>query len=207
MPPRYPLSVPQQLSLFDVLPAPPGPPGRVLIAQGARAAERTLLERLDSLLEETRKDPALLARPVRIVVPSRSLRLHLSSAIVRRRGRSAAGVILQTLFGLAAEVVERAGESVPRGAPLFEAFAQRAARAEPALRRGLEDLVDGYGTVGATIRDLLDAGLEPVHAEIAEQALANDGPQVASRAEVERGRALVRAAARAEEWLRERDLG
>jgi hypothetical protein len=166
-----------------------------------------LLERLDSLLEETRKDPALLALPVRIVVPSRSLRLHLSAAIVRRRGRSAAGVILQTLFGLASEVLERSGEPAPRGAPLFEAFAQRAARAEPALRRGLEDLVDGYGTVGGTIRDLLDAGLEPVHAEIAEEALAADGPQVASRAEVERARALVRSAARTEEWMRERDLG
>jgi hypothetical protein len=199
--------VPQQLSLFDVLPAPPRPPGRVLIATGARAAERTLLERLDSLLEETREDPALLARPVRIIVPSRSLRLHLSAAIVRRRGRSAAGVILQTLFGLAAEVLERSGEPAPRGAPLFEAFAQRAARAEPALRRGLDDLVDGYGTVSGTIRDLLDAGLEPVHAEIAEEALATDGPQVASRAEVERARALVRSAARAEEWMRERDLG
>jgi hypothetical protein len=166
-----------------------------------------LLERLDSLLEETRKDPGLLARPVRIVVPSRSLRLHLSAAIVRRRGRSAAGVILQTLFGLASEVLERAGEPVPMGAPLFEAFAQRAARAEPALRRGLEDLVDGYGTVSGTIRDLLDAGLEPVHSEIAEEALASDGPQVSSRAEVERARALVRSAARAEEWMREQDLG
>jgi hypothetical protein len=166
-----------------------------------------LLERLDSLLEETRKDPALLARPVRIIVPSRSLRLHLSAAIVRRRGKSAAGVILQTLFGLASEVLEHAGESAPRGAPLFEAFAQRAARAEPALRWGLEDLVDGYGTVSGTIRDLLDAGLEPVHAEIAEEALASDGPHVASRAEVERARALVRSAARAEEWMREQDLG
>lgn len=199
--------MPQQLSLFDVLPAPPRPPGRVLIAQGARAAERMLLERLDSLFDETRKSPALLARPVRIVVPSRSLRLHLSAAIVRRRGRSAAGVILQTLFGLASEVLERAGEPVPLGAPLFEAFAQRAARAEPALRRGLEDLVDGYGTVSGTIRDLLDAGLEPVHAEIAEEALASDGPQVASRAEVERARALVRSAARAEDWMREHGLG
>ncbi|MBW8876636.1 MAG: PD-(D/E)XK nuclease family protein [Acidobacteria bacterium] len=199
--------MPQQLSLFDVLPAPPRPPGRVLIAQGARAAERTLLERLDSLLEETRKDPALLVRPVRIVVPSRSLRLHLSAAIVRRRGRSAAGVILQTLFGLASEVLERSGEPAPRGALLFEALAQRAARAEPVLRRGLEDLVDGYGAVTGTLRDLLDAGLEPVHAEAAEEALASDGLQVASRTEVERARALVRAAARAEEWMRGLDLG
>src|SRR5436305_2585923 len=206
-PPRYPSPVPQQLSLFDVPPAPPRPPGRVIIAQGARAAERTLLERLDSLLEETRQAPALLARPVRIVVPSRSLRLHLSAAIVRRRGRSAAGVVLQTLFGLASEVLERSGEPAPRGAFLFAALAQRAARAEPVLRRGLEDLVDGYGAVTGTLRDLLDAGLEPVHAEAAGEALASDGLQVASRTEVERARALVRSAARAEEWMRELELG
>ncbi|HEX4960108.1 MAG TPA: PD-(D/E)XK nuclease family protein [Thermoanaerobaculia bacterium] len=199
--------MPQQLSLFDVLPGPPRPPGRVLIAQGARAAERMILERLDALLEETQGNPALLARPVRVVVPSRSLRLHLSAALVRRRGRSAAGIILQTLFGLASEVLERSGEPGPQGARLFPALSQRAARAEPSLRRGLEDLVDGYGAVTGTLRDLLDAGMEPVHAEAAEEALASDGPQVASRAEVERARALVRSAARAEEWMRELGLG
>ncbi len=174
---------------------------------GARAAERAVLERVDSLLEEVQKKPSLLAKPVRIVVPSRSLRLHLSAAIVRRRGRSAAGVILQTLFGLASEVLERVGEPAPRGARLFSALAQRAARAEPSLRRGLEDLVDGYGAVTGTLRDLLDAGLEPVHAEAAEEVLASDGHHVATRVEVERARALVRAAARAEAGMRELDLG
>lgn len=166
-----------------------------------------LLERLDGLLNESRKDPSLLVRPARIIVPSRSLRLHLSAAIVRRRGRSAAGVILQTLFGLASELLERAGEPVPRGAGLFEALAQRAAREEAVLRRGLDDLVDGYGAVTGTVRDLLDAGLEPVHAEAAEEILAADGPQVATQAEVERARALVRTAARAEEQMRDLDLG
>ncbi|HEV2855354.1 MAG TPA: PD-(D/E)XK nuclease family protein [Thermoanaerobaculia bacterium] len=200
--------MPLQLSLFDVLAEPPRPPGgRILIASGPLAAEALLLEHLDSLLAEIRRDPSRLARPVRIVVPSRSLRLHLSAALVRRRGRSAAGVSIQTLFGLASEVLERAGEVVPRGTRLFEVLAQRAARAEPVLRRGLEDLADGFSAVTGTVRDLLDAGLEPVHAEAAEEALASDGPRVASRAEVERARALVRAAARAEDWMRELGLG
>ncbi|HEX6898122.1 MAG TPA: PD-(D/E)XK nuclease family protein, partial [Thermoanaerobaculia bacterium] len=199
--------MPLQLSLFDVPPEPPRPPGRLLIAPGARAAEAVLLDHLDSLLAEARRDPALLARPVRVVVPSRSLRLHLAAALVRRRGRSAAGVVLQTLFGLASEIVERAGEPVPGGARLFEVLARRAARAERSLRRGLEDLVDGFATVPGTLRDLVDAGLEPVHAEAAEEALASDGPLAASRAEVERARALVRAAARAEEWMRGLGLG
>lgn len=199
--------MPLQLSLFDAPAEPPRPPGRLLTAHGARAAEAVLLDHLDSLLAEARHDPALLARPVRIVVPSRSLRLHLAAAIVRRRGRSAAGVVLQTLFGLASEIVERAGETVPGGARLFEVFARRAARAERSLRQGLEGLVDGFAAVPGTLRDLVDAGLEPVHAEAAEEALASDGPLAASRAEVERARALVRAAARTEEWMRGLGLG
>lgn len=199
--------MPLQLSLFDVPPEPPRPAGGVLIASGALAAEALLLERLDSLLAEARRDPALLARPVRIVVPSRSLRLHLATALVRRRGRSVAGLSIQTLFGLASEILERAGEAAPRGSRLFDVLAQRAARAEASLRRGLEDLADGFSAVTGTVRDLLDAGLEPVHAEAADEALASDGPAAASRAEVERARALVRAAARAEKWMGELGIG
>ncbi len=145
--------------------------------------------------------------PVRIVVPSRSLRLHVAAAIVRRRGRSVAGVSVQTLFGLAAEILERSGESAPRGGSLLDVFAQRAARDEPSLRRGLEDLTDGFAAVTGTVRDLLDAGFEPIHAEAAEEALASDGPFVASRADVERARALVRSAAWAEAAMRASGLG
>jgi hypothetical protein len=199
--------VPLQLSLFDVPQEPPRPTGRILVAQGPRAAEALLLERLDALMAEVRRDPSLLARPVRIVVPSRSLRLHLAAALVRRRGRSVAGVSVQTLFGLASEILERAGETVPRGSMLLDIFAQRAARDEPSLRRGLEDLADGFRTVTGTVRDFLDAGFEPVHAEAAEEALASDGPFVASRADVERARALVRTAARAEAAMTASGLG
>jgi hypothetical protein len=199
--------VPQQLSLFDVLAAPPRPTGRILIAAGARAAEALLLERLDALLAEVRRDPSLLGTPVRIVVPSRSLRLHVAAALVRRRGRSVAGVSVATLFGLASEILERAGETAPRGGSLLDVFAQRAARAEPSLRRGLEDLADGFAAVTGTVRDLIDAGLEPIHAEAAEEALASDGPFVVSPADVARARALVRSAAAAEGAMRSMGLG
>jgi len=199
--------VPLQLGLFDVPATPTPPSGRVLVAPGAQAAEEALFARIDSLLAEARADPALLGRPVRVVVPSRSLRLHLGAALARRRGRSAAGLLFQTLFGLASEVVERAGETVPAGAFLFAVLAERAARAQPVLRRGLDGLVDGFSAVTGTLRDLLDAGLEPAHADAAEEALASDGPFAASRAEVERARALVRAAARAEGWMRELGIG
>ena len=204
----YPFHVPsQQLSLFDASASPAQHPGRILISRGARAAEGVLLARLDALLAEARGNPALLGRPVRVVVPSRSLRLHVSAALVRRRGRSVAGVSVQTLFGLAAEILERAGEPAPRGAGLLDVLAQRAARAEPSLRRGLEGLEDGFAAVTGTVRDLLDAGLEPVHAEAAEEALASDGPAVAGRAEIDRARALVRSAARVEEALGDLRLG
>jgi RecB family exonuclease/superfamily I DNA/RNA helicase len=189
--------VPQQLRLFEA-PEPPRSPGEVWVARGARAAEALLFSRLDALFTEARKNPALLARPVRILVPSRSLRAHLGAALVRRRGRSIAGVTIQTLHALACEILERAGEPVPRGTPLFDVLAQRLARLEPALRKGLNDLVDGYGAVAGTVRDLLDAGLEHDLAEAIDEALATDGPRVASRAEVDRARALVRVAARTE---------
>ncbi len=189
--------MPQQLRLFEA-PEPPRSPGEVWVVRGARAAETLLFSRLDALLGEARKNPALLARPVRVLVPSRSLRAHLGAALVRRRGRSIAGVTIQTLHALACEILERAGEPVPRGTPLFDVLAQRLARLEPALRRGLDDLVDGYGAVAGTVRDLLDAGLEHDLAEAIDEALATDGPRIASRAEVERARALVRVAARTE---------
>ena len=146
-----------------------------------------------------------MALPVRVVVPSRSLRAHVAAAIAR--DRSAAGVLIQTLHGLAFEILERAGEAAPRGLPFTEILSQRHAAKEPSLRSGLGDLVDGYGGAAATVRDLLDAGLEPVHADAALEALSLDGAYVASRAAVERARALVRVAARTEEEMERRDLG
>jgi hypothetical protein len=204
-----------QLSLFEPEPEGPeasGPPpssssGRVLVTRGSLAAETLLLDRLATLVDETRQDPSLLALPVRIVVPSRSLRLHLSAAMARRLGRSVAGVLIQSLHRLALEVLERAGEAPPRGTPLFEVVAQRLARRERALSKGLEGLVDGYAAVTGTVRDLFDAGLEPALAEAVEEALASDGRQAGSRAEVDRAKALVRVAARAEIWMRGRGLG
>ena len=79
--PRYPLPVAVQLSLFESeSPAgPPSPPGRVLVARGALAAEAAVLDRLAELLDAARQDPSLLGLPVRVVVPSRSLRSRLAS--------------------------------------------------------------------------------------------------------------------------------
>ncbi|HUF79410.1 MAG TPA: PD-(D/E)XK nuclease family protein, partial [Thermoanaerobaculia bacterium] len=139
------------------------------------------------------------------MVPSRSLRLHLASALVRRRGRAVAGVEIVTLFGVAARTLHLAGEPLPQGEALFGVLARRWARKVPALAEGLEDLVDGYGAVAATVRDFLDAGFEPGLAEGVAQAAAEaaraDGRPVGTRAERERAAALAELAAAVERGM------
>lgn len=156
-----------------------------------------MLGELDRLLGASGEAPDLtsLAVPVRIVVPSRSLRLHLASTLVRRRGRAVAGVEIATLYGVAAQVLQRAGEPLPQGEALFGVLARRWARKVPALAEGLDDLVDGYGAVAATVRDFLDAGFEPGHGEgvsqAAREAARADGRPVGTRVERERAAALA----------------
>ncbi len=192
-----------QMDLFaDREAAEPGPGSSrtVVVAHGARAAEKALLAEVEALAAEAARDPRLLADPVRVVVPSRSLRAHVAERLVARRGRSLAGVRVQTLHGLALEVLERAGgardAATAGGEALFPVLVERAARREGALARGLDPLLDGYAAVAATVRDLLDAGLEAAHAEAALEALAADGAMGGSRQQVERAQALVRVAAR-----------
>ncbi|HEV3457019.1 MAG TPA: hypothetical protein VHG32_10700, partial [Thermoanaerobaculia bacterium] len=165
----------------------------VVVCHGPLAAEALLLARLDALAAEARREPARLALPVRVVVPSRSLRRHVAAQLVQpvsaaapggaeglprvvRPARPAmAGVMVQTLFGLACEILERAGMRAARGALLFETLVERAARGDDALR-GLGDLVDGFLAAAPAVADLLDAGLEPELAEALDEALASDGP-------------------------------
>ena len=189
-------------------PSPPSP--GLLRTHGARATEEVLF---DLLGEATVVDgdpaarAAALARSVRVVVPSTSLRHHVSAELVRRHG-AVAGVQVQSLYAVAREILERGGpgaegESPGRDRPgdlPFEILVRRLARQETALARGLDFLVDGYGAVAATVRDLLDAGLEPIHADAAEEALeatlGDESRVYSTRAEVDRARALVRVAAR-----------
>jgi hypothetical protein len=196
----------------------------VVVCHGPLAAEALLLARLGALAAEARREPTRLALPVRVVVPSRSLRRHVAAQLVQpvraaapggaeglpravRPVRPAmAGVMVQTLFGLACEILERAGMRAARGALLFETLVERAARGDDALR-GLGDLVDGFLAAAPAVADLLDAGLEPELAEALDEALASDGPRVAGGAAVDRARALVRVAARTEARLRKLGLG
>jgi hypothetical protein len=170
------------------------------VAPGSRAAEREVIERIAVAVEAGRQDHGLLAEPLRVVVPSRSLRAHLSEACVRTLGRALPGLIIQTLHGAALEVLERAGESVRPAGPMEAILVRRNAREEPALRDRLDGLVEGYTAVGRSVSDLLDAGLTPGDAAPLIDALERRhrtlGPGGLARAE-----ALVRVAAGARQDL------
>lgn len=184
-----------------------GERGALWIARGPRAAEEALLSRVDAHAEAVREAAraggaphalaAVLAAPVRVVVPSRSLREHLAARLAARRG-ALAGVVVQTLRRLAAEVLERAGEAPRDGDGVLQVLVRREARREDVLRAELDALRDGYAAVTASVSDLLDAGFEPVHAEAAADALAACVAPAAARARAE---AVLRVASRAAQAL------
>jgi hypothetical protein len=78
---------------------------RVVVAHGPRAVELELLDQIARLAPRT---PLELARPVRVIVPSTSLRRHVLCRLVAP-GRAIAGVLVQTLQQVSLEVLERAG--------------------------------------------------------------------------------------------------
>lgn len=179
-------------------------PERVQVAAGARAVEVQLLRDIESLLRHAGQAPELLAQPVRLVVPSQSLRMHVGAALVRHLDRSVVGVSVQTLYGLAVEIVDRAAEPIHRGEALLPILVRQQARQEAVLRAALDDLVDGYAAVGATVTDLLDAGVTAIHAEVLDELLAQ---HAGAPATVSRARALVRVSARVAAALTRHGLG
>jgi hypothetical protein len=168
------------------------------VGRGPRAVEALLLAELEELLEQGRREPALLSRPLRVVVPSRSLAQHLQAALVRRRGRSVLGCVVQTLRGLAFEIVARAGAPAPATEALFPVLVRQLAGREAALRERLDGLVDGYGIVEANVADLLDAGFEAAHAEALEEGIRAAAPAGGLQ---RRALALARVAVRALEAI------
>ncbi len=165
---------------------------RIITCRGARAAERRLLEEIDRLAGS---DLENLSRPLRVVVPSGSLRRHLLRSVARRRG-AAAGIQVQTLFGLALEVAARSGLTPPRADAAFEVEVRRLAAAEPILRTSLDGLTDGYDAVVGAVRDLLDAAFLPGNEEGVLERLEDVAGEVAPE-RLQRSAALVRLAATA----------
>lgn len=174
--------------------------GRIVVRHGARATEDAVLGRVAELVDASRRDLSLVRRPVRLTVPSASLRDHLAAALARRCG-AIAGCQVSTLFSVALEILRASGRPAGRGTALFGVLVRRFARLEPALRDRLEDLVDGYAVVGATVRDFLDAGFESVHAEALDELLAADAAALATVGEVARAAAVVRVTAAVERAL------
>ena len=149
-----------------------------------------MLEEIDRLSAPVAED---LGLPVRIVVPSRSLRHHLLRVIARQRG-GVAGLQVQTLYGLAMEVLARTDVTAPRGDAGFEVLVRRLAASQSPLRTALGELVDGYDAVIGAVRDLLDAGFQPGNEDGVIERLDEVAEEVAPE-RVERARALVRLAA------------
>lgn len=149
-----------------------GPSPAVLLGRGARSCEHALLGEVERLcLSSLHRGPLL---PVRIVVPSRCLRQHVLARLVK--GGSRLGVRVQTLRGLAAEILERAGEPLPAGTELLEVLVGRAARAHLPLQQALGSLDDGWRPLTVAVRDLLDAGFSLAHEEAVLERLAALGP-------------------------------
>lgn len=162
----------------------------VVVGRGALASESALLDAVEARVDG-RSTADALARPIRILVPSASLRQHLSAALVRRRP-AWLGLEVQTLFRAAMQVVEREAP-LQVADTLLPVLVRRAAASEPHLARDLEGLEEGEGPVVGVVRDLLDAGFE-VHLE---EGLEEAIEEAAGPTRVgERGRALLRVASR-----------
>jgi hypothetical protein len=175
------------------------PSGGVWIGSGPRAVEAQLLVQLVAHAEAVRREPSLLAKPLRVVVPSRSLRAQVAAALARALGRGCAGILIQTSAALALEVCERAGVAARGASALLPIAIERAARAEASLRNALEALRGGYAAVEGAVSDLLDAGFTSHHAEpLAELLERSDAVLGDARA---RAAAVVRVAARVAEAL------
>lgn len=169
-----------------------GNENRILIAHGALAAEALLLEEVRRWVERAQVDPAVLGRGLCILVPSRSLREHVSAMLVRRVRAGLAGVKVQTLHALALELLQRADRKPPRGEALVKILIRRHAAAEPSLQQELGHLEDGMGAVVGTVVDFLEAGLETAHLEALEEMLSS---RVGSR-ETRRALAILRVTGR-----------
>lgn len=197
---------------------------RIHLAAGARDAERRLLSTVDYALEAGVDGLAPLERlrtPIRIVVPSRSLRDHLCARLVEHRGRAVAGVVVSTHRALAHELANRidtrgpgprrgdASSTEPElgpeqaGAPTsaeslpVAILARRAAARHRVLASVLDEegRRDPFASVATTVEDLLDAGLELAHVDALEEWLGPRDAQRTTPAIQARARAVLRVAA------------
>lgn len=162
-----------------------------------------MLDDLADLCRAAAGNPDLLRDPIRIIVPSATLRHHLNTRIVAHTGRAVAGVVVHTLHGFARFVLDAAGTAAPPGNALFPLLVRQAGRDEPGLTI-LHDLTDGHLSLTGTVSDLLDAGFEEAHAEAVDELLQQSPLADAQRTRV---RSVVRVAERTAAFMREHGMG
>lgn len=174
------------------------------LARGPRIAEDSVLVRIRELRREAATGVSPLAvPPLWVVVPSRSLRLHLLRRLAASGGpETSLGVRCATVYGVAQELAGVHSAALPE---LVAVLAERFARDEPALE-ALARLSDGYAIVPAAVRDLLDAGFEPAHLDGLIEALEQPEARRAGRAACARAAALLRVAARVDQTCEDGDL-
>ena len=178
------------------MPQPKPSPLPIIVAAGPKDAEEQLLRFVE---ERLTGDLADLGRPIRIVVPSRSLRRHVLRALARRFG-ALVGVMVQTQRAMALEVLERAEVEIPPGgARLQDVLSRTYAGGAPVLASELGEYDDGAALVAAAVRDLLDACFSSGHREATAEAVraAPAGLEVKERAE-----AVLGIAAHCERFIR-----
>lgn len=129
---------------------------RVLCGPFQPALERAFLERLDEL----RPGPS---RRIAVVTPSRRLADRLQRLTALEAGKALLGVRFHTFYSLAAEVVEASGgpEHPVVGDALFhDLLVDQILRLD-----GTERITRGLGSAfRASIKDLVDAGINPARA-------------------------------------------
>jgi RecB family exonuclease len=165
---------------------------RALRVLGARALDAQVCCEVGVHVEAVRDDVRALAEPLHIVVPSRSLRLHLGALLVEHFGGALVGVRIVVLEGLARELAAQSARA-PLSDAAYPLVVRRHAREEAALSERLDALLDGYGSVVASVDDLLDAGFDAVHRDALEARLAEADVGAAAAL---RARAVLRVAAR-----------
>ena len=156
--------------------------GRVICASGARETEDLLLKEVDADQARVLDDPRLLCCPLRIVVPSRSLRNHLSTQIATHRG-SALGIVVETHLQAATRIIERTGKSGHNGQDsLMAILVRREAASNRVLQDLLAELAQGYRAVVTSVDDLFHADFsEEILEPLAEAASGLDPPVDAER--------------------------
>ena len=126
-----------------------GPP-RSTSAAGPRALEALLLGRVAALAAAARAEPRLLALPVRIVVPSRSLADHVGERLVAHAGRKRRRPRADALRARARDPRTRRGPAAGFGCALPDARAPARGRRAAAARaaRGARRRLRGGRGVG-----------------------------------------------------------